>query len=146
MIEGLSHITFVTSDLDRMTRLFVEGLGATVTYDSGEVQFSLSRERFFGLGGLWIAAMEGESLPLRSYNHVAFKIAETDFERLEGVVAGLGFSLVPPRPRVKGEGRSIYFHDHDNHLFELHTGTLQERLARYCQGRQVPAAAIGLTP
>jgi hypothetical protein len=43
------------------------------------------------------------------------------------------------RPRVEGEGRSIYFHDRDNHLFELHTGTLQERLARY--GRD--QAAIG---
>jgi len=30
-----------------------------------------------------------------------------------------------------GEGRSIYFYDHDNHLFELHTGNLEERLARY---------------
>ncbi len=32
---------------------------------------------------------------------------------------------------MAGEGRSLYFHDHDNHLFELHTGTLEERLARY---------------
>ncbi len=32
-----------------------------------------------------------------------------------------------------GEGHSLYFYDHDNHLFELHTGTLEERLARYAQ-------------
>ncbi|MGC3347905.1 FosX/FosE/FosI family fosfomycin resistance thiol transferase, partial [Enterococcus faecium] len=32
---------------------------------------------------------------------------------------------------VKGEASSIYFYDFDNHLFELHTGTLQERLKSY---------------
>ena len=42
-----------------------------------------------------------------------------------------GLDLEPPRARVEGEGRSIYFYDHDNHLFELHTGTLKERLGRY---------------
>jgi fosfomycin resistance protein FosX len=37
------------------------------------------------------------------------------------------------RPRVEGEGRSIYFYDHDNHLIELHSGTLKERLKRYTE-------------
>ena len=31
------------------------------------------------------------------------------------------------------ERQSLSFHDFDNHLFELHTGTLDERLARYAQ-------------
>jgi hypothetical protein len=35
---------------------------------------------------------------------------------------------------VEGEGQSLYFYDFDNHLFELHTGTLAQRLARYAQG------------
>jgi hypothetical protein len=54
-------------------------------------------------------------------------------------IKSLGLDVRESRPRVEGEGRSIYFHDADNHLFELHTGTLQERLARY--GRD--QAAIG---
>jgi len=36
-----------------------------------------------------------------------------------------------PRPRAEGEGQSIYFYDYDGHLFELHTGTLTDRLVRY---------------
>jgi hypothetical protein len=36
---------------------------------------------------------------------------------------------------MTGEGRSIYFFGPENHLFELHTGTLQERLARYAMGK-----------
>jgi len=43
----------------------------------------------------------------------------------------LGVEIGPPRHRVEGEGESLYFYDFDNHLFELHTGTLEERLARY---------------
>ncbi len=35
------------------------------------------------------------------------------------------------RSRVEGEGRSLYFYDYDNHLFELHTGTLFQRLQKY---------------
>jgi hypothetical protein len=35
---------------------------------------------------------------------------------------------------VAGEGHSLYFYDYDNHMFELHTGTLEERLTRYAEG------------
>ncbi len=34
-------------------------------------------------------------------------------------------------PKSMTEGRSLYFYDYDNHLFELHSGTLEQRLARY---------------
>jgi fosfomycin resistance protein FosX len=50
-------------------------------------------------------------------------------------VRSFGLKVRESRPRVKGEGRSIYFYDDDNHLFELHTGTLDERLQRYARGR-----------
>ena len=72
MIEGLSHMTFVVRDLDRMSRIMTDVLGATEIYASGDDMFSLSREKFFDLSGLWIAIMEGESLPERTYNHIAF--------------------------------------------------------------------------
>jgi hypothetical protein len=40
------------------------------------------------------------------------------------------------RSRGAGEGYSIYFYDFDNHLFELHTGSLPERLEHYSQGER----------
>ena len=134
-IEGLSHMNFIVADLDRMEEVLVAVLGARRVYDSGEDTFSLSKERIFligeGEGALWIAIMEGEPLPSRSYNHIAFKIAEADYDDCLDRINKLGLELRESRPRVEGEGRSIYFHDHDNHLFELHTGTLAERLRRY---------------
>jgi fosfomycin resistance protein FosX len=131
MIEGLSHMTFITRDLDRMEAILTGVLGARKIYDSGDATFSLSRERFFDAAGLWIAIMEGDPLPTQTYNHVAFKIAEADYDACLARITALGLTLRESRPRVAGEGRSIYFHDDDNHLFELHTGTLAERLARY---------------
>ena len=131
MSSGLSHITFIVSDLDRMQKILEEVLNARCIYRSGAEQFSLSEERFFMVGDVWIATMKGEVLSERSYNHVAFRIREDEFENCQRRIEDLGLYLRPPRPRVKGEGRSLYFYDLDNHLFELHTGTLEQRLARY---------------
>jgi fosfomycin resistance protein FosX len=135
VIAGLSHLTFVVRDLERMTRILTGIFGAREAYASGEETFSVAREKFFQVGELWIAVMEGEPLPSRTYNHVAFKIEDAAFETYEAKVKALGLEIRPPRRRVPGEGRSIYFYDDDNHLFELHTGTLAERLECYAKGR-----------
>ncbi len=131
MIEGISHVTFIVKDLECATRFFKSVFDAEEIYSSGNNTFSLTKEKFFLIGGQWIAIMEGISLAERTYNHVAFKIPEEEFEMYKSRVEALGVGFKPPRPRVEGEGRSLYFYDFDNHLFELHTGTLVERLARY---------------
>jgi catechol 2,3-dioxygenase-like lactoylglutathione lyase family enzyme len=131
MTAGLSHMTFVVSDLEKMSRILTDVLKAEEVYDSGAETFSLSEEKFFLAGDVWIAIMKGASLSERSYNHVAFKINDADFEDRLSAIQALGLEFKPPRERVEGEGRSIYFYDHDNHLFELHTGTLGMRLESY---------------
>ncbi|WP_371375568.1 FosX/FosE/FosI family fosfomycin resistance hydrolase [Sporomusa aerivorans] len=131
MVEGISHITFIVKDLELSTRFFKDIFNAQEVYASGNQLFSLSKEKFFIVGGQWIAVMEGEPLPNRTYNHVAFKIAEEDFEVYKLRIEQLGLDMKSPRPRVEGEGRSLYFYDFDNHLFEIHTGTLSQRLAGY---------------
>jgi catechol 2,3-dioxygenase-like lactoylglutathione lyase family enzyme len=134
-MKGLSHITFIVRDLDRMSMLLCEGLGAREVYDSSNHNFSLSREKFFVLGDTWLAAMEGESPAERSYQHVAFTVSEPDLPMYQARLEALGVEIRPPRSRVDGEGLSLYFYDFDNHLFELHTGTLEQRLTRYGVGR-----------
>ena len=74
--------------------------------------------------------MEGEGIE-KSYNHLAFKIDESDYEMYLKRIENLGLEIKPGRKRVTGEGNSIYFYDYDNHLFEFHTGTLEDRLLRY---------------
>ena len=133
MIEGLSHITFIVKDLERMKLLLVGALGGKEVYDSGGKSFSISREKFFEVGGVWIAVMEGDPLPEKTYNHVAFRVSADDLPRYRAAIEKLGLSIREPRQRVEGEGQSLYFHDFDNHLFELHTGTLAERLTAYAR-------------
>lgn len=130
---GLSHMTFIVQDLDAMEEILTKVLGAKRIYDSGAATYSLSRERFFDVAGLWVATMEGEALPTRSYNHIAFQIDDADYDTCLKAIHALNLDVRESRPRVEGEGRSIYFHDYDNHLFELHTGTLVQRLERYTE-------------
>lgn len=142
-IEGLSHITFIVSDLDKTEKLLTHIFDARKVYDSGDRTFSLSKERFFLIGELWIATMEGDPLIQRTYNHIAFKVSENDLDDYMERICELGLEIRPGRSRLSdnntpdcdhgsgSEGRSIYFYDEDNHLFELHTGTLKQRLERY---------------
>jgi fosfomycin resistance protein FosX len=99
-------------------------------YDSIAKNHSLSREKFFLLGGVWVALMSGEPTP-RSYRHVAFHVDEAELPAFEHRLRTLGAAIRPPRPRVDGEGLSLYFYDYDNNLLELHSGTLEARLQAY---------------
>ena len=130
-IEGVSHITFIVRDLEKMALFLCDGLGAEQVYESGEKTFSRSKERFFVLAGTWLAAMEGDPPQKRTYRHLAFKVPDSELDGYAERLRGIGVEFEPPRPRVEGEGRSLYFYDFDNHLFELHSGTLDERLRRY---------------
>jgi catechol 2,3-dioxygenase-like lactoylglutathione lyase family enzyme len=134
-MDGISHLTFLVRDLDRMARFMCDGLAAVEVYDSNGKNFSLSREKFFVLGGVWVAAMEGVPPVERSYQHVAFRVQKEDLSQYRERLERIGVEVLPSRSRVPGEGDSLYVYDFDNHLFELHSGTLQERLTRYAGER-----------
>ncbi|HEM1944640.1 TPA: FosX/FosE/FosI family fosfomycin resistance thiol transferase [Listeria monocytogenes] len=131
MISGLSHITLIVKDLNKTTAFLQNIFNAEEIYSSGDKTFSLSKEKFFLIAGLWICIMEGDSLQERTYNHIAFQIQSEEVDEYTERIKALGVEMKPERPRVQGEGRSIYCYDFDNHLFELHAGTLEERLKRY---------------
>ncbi len=130
MVQGISHITIMVRDLDKTSRLLCEGLGAKEVYDSQDKNYSISREKFFLLGGIWLVAMEGENSE-KSYRHVAFQVEKRNLTVYKNRLTELGASIVPSRSRVEGEGASVYFYDYDNNLFELHAGSLEERLEKY---------------
>jgi fosfomycin resistance protein FosX len=133
MIEGLSHITLVVPDLDEMQSFLLAAFDAKCVFRSDETQSSLSETRFFDIGGIWLAVIKGLPLSSRSYNHIAFKIDESGFERCQARLEAMNADLQQSRSRTTGEGRSLYFYGPGNHLFELHTGTLEQRLAGFAQ-------------
>ena len=131
MIKTLSHITITVRNVERTGTFLQTVFDAKEVYDSSKKNFSLSYEKFFVIGDIWIAVMEGEPFQKRSYNHVAFKVSDSEFDEYVSRIKNLGLDIKPDRRRMSGEARSIYFYDYDNHLFELHTGTLDERLFQY---------------
>ena len=131
MIEGLSHITLIVKDLKRTTDFLIRIFDAKEIYESAEKKYSYSKEKYFLINGLWFAIMEGKPLSEKTYDHVALKVSEIDFEKYEERVRSSGVDVLEGRPRINGEGKSLDFYDYDNHLFELHTGTLDQRLDIY---------------
>ncbi len=131
MISGLSHLTFIVRDPVKSAGLFIRVFGAREVYDSGKDSHSVSREKFLLVGDVWIALMQGESLQARTYDHVAFRISDDSYDLYLSRIRDLGLEVLPGRSRISGEGRSIYFYDYDNHLYELHTGELAARLEAY---------------
>lgn len=134
LVKNISHITIVAKDMKRTAQFFVDTLGAVEVYRSGARQHSIFPEIFITLGGVWLAIMQAEDGgQTKSYGHIAFSVDDINLGDLELRLKKAGVEIVKSRPRIAGEGNSIYFYDFDCHLFELHSGTLEERLKRYSQ-------------
>ena len=131
MINGISHITLVVKDIEKTAVLFQRLFDAQEIYSSGNDLHSISKEKFLLINDIWLAIMEGDSLSEKTYNHIAFHITNHDFDAYSKKIIELGLEMRKDRNRIPGEGQSIYFYDYDNHLFELHTGHLDERLKNY---------------
>lgn len=58
-------------------------------------------------------------------------MSDEELDEFEAKARSFGLTILPGRKREGAEGRSLYFYDYDNHLFELHTGDLQTRLHLY---------------
>jgi catechol 2,3-dioxygenase-like lactoylglutathione lyase family enzyme len=129
-MKGISHITLICKDIIKSSQLFCDLFGAQEIYSSDDHNFSVSKEKFLLIGDLWMALMQGNSIE-RSYNHIAFHIDESELANYEIKIQKYGLEILPGRSRHEREGKSIYFYDYDNHLFELHTGTLKSRLKFY---------------
>ncbi|MBN2159193.1 MAG: FosX/FosE/FosI family fosfomycin resistance hydrolase [Spirochaetes bacterium] len=131
MIKGISHITLIVKDIEKTADLFKKVFGAKEIYSSGDDTHSLSREKFLLINDIWFAIMEGDPIVEKSYNHISFKISGNEIENYAKIIAESGLETIHDRKRTEGEGKSIYFYDYDNHLFELHAGSLEERMRHY---------------
>lgn len=128
MLKGINHLTFSVSDLDRSVSFYQKAFAAKPLLRG-------KKTAYFDLAGVWVALNEQREIPReeirQSYTHVAFTVDEADFSYHLQNLKNLGACILPGREREEGEKRSVYFTDPDGHLFEFHTGTLQERLDYY---------------
>jgi len=80
---------------------------------------------YLSLGREWFCLSLDEVAPARDYSHIAFDVAEENFE---AVAQRLRHESVVEWKQNKSEGASLYLLDPDGHKLEIHCGSLQSRL------------------
>ena len=102
MTQGLSHMTFIVRDLDKMEEILTSVLDARKIYDSADDTLSLSKERIFDIRGVWVATMQRDPLTTRTYNHVAFKMGPDEYDDRLARIKALGLEIREGQARRGG--------------------------------------------
>ncbi len=126
-VQGLNHLCFSVSDLERSIQFYRDVFGAKLLIRG-------RRLAYFDLAGLWVALNQEDvdrSGAGSTYTHCAFAVAEADFDAFAARLRALDVEILPGRERDERDRRSVYFQDPDGHRFEFHTGTLNDRLTYY---------------
>jgi metallothiol transferase len=126
-IQGINHLCFSVSNLERAITFYEQALGA-------RIQVKGRKLAYFELAGLWVALNQEDvvrNYTERTYTHIAFTVKEEEFEESVQHLRAAGADILPGRPRDPRDAASVYFTDPDGHLFELHTGTMKQRLDYY---------------
>ncbi|MDW7662757.1 MAG: VOC family protein [Bacillota bacterium] len=121
MINGVNHITFAVSDLEKSLEFYVNLLDLRLVGKWNHGAYLLA-------GNQWIALNVDGSIIEESksdYTHVAFNVLSTDFHKLKDKLEDAG---VKSFRLNSSEGESFYFLDPDGHKLELHYNNLEDRL------------------
>lgn len=122
-IRGLNHLTLAVRDLARSIAFYCDLLGC-------DLRAHWKTGAYLETDTLWLCLSLDEAArqkPHPDYTHIAFDVAEDQFERLSTRIQ----AVAPIWKTNTSEGNSLYFLDPDGHKLEIHTGSLASRLAHY---------------
>ena len=121
MINGINHITFAVSDLEKSIMFYSELLGLKLIahWDKGA---------YLMAGNMWVALNLDKNVisePSPDCTHIAFSILSTDYTKLKKRLEKAGVKRFKDNT---SEGDSFYFLDPDGHKLELHYNSIEDRL------------------
>ncbi|WP_041720632.1 fosfomycin resistance glutathione transferase [Alkaliphilus metalliredigens] len=121
MINGINHITFAVSDLEKSVEFYVDLLELRLVgkWDKGAYLLA---------GNQWVALNVDDAVTLETksdYTHISFNVLSTDFKKMKDKLESAG---VKSFKENSSEGDSFYFLDPDGHKLELHYNNLEDRL------------------
>lgn len=127
-VTGFSHITLQVSNLEQSLRFYCEKLQMKLVHQG-------RADAYLGWGSAWICLLERpEIFPIelerQYFHHCAFYMNEEDFDRAVELLRKKEITIVKG-PILRGGGKSIYFHDPDKIMLELHTSTLHQRMSNW---------------
>jgi catechol 2,3-dioxygenase-like lactoylglutathione lyase family enzyme len=122
MITGVNHLTLSIRDVEESFHFYNAVLGFRPLAKWPKGAYLLA-------GDLWIALVLDDRLraaPLAEYSHIAFSVAPNDFEALKHRIEESGAAIWQQNWT---EGDSVYFLDPNGHKLEVHSSTLEARIA-----------------
>jgi metallothiol transferase len=123
-LAGFNHVTIRVRNLRRSLVFYRDVLGMTLVH--------LGRtDAYLDGGGAWVCLVEKAESDAQEkvagVDHVAFSIAESDFDEAVQQLKQHGVTIVRG-PVLRGQGWTVNFLDPDGTQLELHTGTLEKRM------------------
>ena len=120
-VSGINHITLATSELDRSVIFYRDVLGC-------RLRAKWSAGAYLEMGEVWLCLSLDPAArvePHPDYTHLALSTAPGAFAEMKDRLTASARIWKDNR----SEGDSVYFLDPDGHKLELHSGTLDSRLA-----------------
>ena len=118
MVTGINHLTWTVTDIDQTFAFYVDVLGFSPV-------MKCSWSAYFLAGHVWIAVVKGERREDTRYDHIAFHINRSEYDKVTTKLTDVG---VEQWKDNESEGESFYFLDPSGNKFELHYSDLQSRI------------------